>query len=163
MFQFPRLASCIRRMTVLQTAGLSHSEIPGSMVICTYPELIAAYHVLLRLHEPRHPPCALSYFLYDCRVIMVSGCRLSVAGLLPSSFSLLPLPSRLPLILSAVSREIFFLLGNSDSLKLKLKFYLSTVLSCVNMSKIFWKMLSCCLVVWLFVCTCIHLDNLITC
>ena len=65
MFQFPRLASCIRRMTVLQTAGLSHSEIPGSKVICTYPRLIAAYHVLLRLHEPRHPPCALSYFLYD--------------------------------------------------------------------------------------------------
>ena len=29
--------------------GLSHSEIPGSMVICTSPELIAAYHVLLRL------------------------------------------------------------------------------------------------------------------
>ena len=65
MFQFPRFASCIRRMTVLQTAGLSHSEIPGSKVICTYPRLIAAYHVLLRLHEPRHPPCALSYFLYD--------------------------------------------------------------------------------------------------
>ena len=65
MFQFPRFASCYCRMTVLQTAGLSHSEIPGSMVICTYPRLIAAYHVLLRLHEPRHPPCALSYFLYD--------------------------------------------------------------------------------------------------
>ena len=29
--------------------GLSHSEIPGSKVICTSPELIAAYHVLLRL------------------------------------------------------------------------------------------------------------------
>ena len=134
-------------MTVLQTAGLSHSEIPGSMVICTYPELIAAYHVLPRLHEPRHPPCALSYFLYDCRVVKVLGCRLSVFGLSPlTSTSFLP-PSRLPLILSAVSREIFFLLGNSDSLKLKLKFYLSTVLSCVNMSKIFWKMLSCRLVV----------------
>ena len=33
----------------LQHAGLSHSEIPGSMVICTSPELIAAYHVLHRL------------------------------------------------------------------------------------------------------------------
>ena len=51
-------------MTVLQTAGLSHSEISGSMVICTYPKLIAAYHVLHRLREPRHPPCALSYFLH---------------------------------------------------------------------------------------------------
>ena len=50
-------------MTVLQTAGLSHSEIRGSKVICTYPRLVAAYHVLHRLHEPRHPPYALSYFL----------------------------------------------------------------------------------------------------
>ena len=50
-------------MTVLQTAGLSHSEIPGSKVICTSPELVAAYHVLHRLREPRHPPYALSYFL----------------------------------------------------------------------------------------------------
>ena len=32
------------------------------MVICTYPQLIAAYHVLHRLREPRHPPCALDYF-----------------------------------------------------------------------------------------------------
>ena len=33
----------------IAVAGLSHSEIPGSKVICTSPELIAAYHVLLRL------------------------------------------------------------------------------------------------------------------
>ena len=33
----------------LQHAGLSHSEIRGSMVICTSPRLIAAYHVLHRL------------------------------------------------------------------------------------------------------------------
>ena len=62
MFQFPALASTIGWMTVLQTAGLSHSEISGSMVICTCPELFAAYHVLHSLDEPRHPPCALSYF-----------------------------------------------------------------------------------------------------
>ena len=48
MFQFPAFASHFE-MTVLQTAGLSHSEISGSKVICTYPELIAAYHVLHRL------------------------------------------------------------------------------------------------------------------
>ena len=52
-------------MAVLQTAGLSHSEISGSMPICSYPKLIAAYHVLHRLREPRHPPCALLYFLFD--------------------------------------------------------------------------------------------------
>ena len=63
MFQFPRFASSHNMMmTVLQTAGLSHSEIRGSKVICTLPRLIAAYHVLHRLREPRHPPCALDYF-----------------------------------------------------------------------------------------------------
>ena len=53
-------------MTGLQPAGLPHSEIAGSIVICTSPALIAAYHVLLRLREPRHPPSALAYFLFPC-------------------------------------------------------------------------------------------------
>ena len=61
MFQFPAFAFRSNGMTGLQPAGLSHSEIRGSMVICTYPRLIAAYHVLHRLQEPRHPPYALSY------------------------------------------------------------------------------------------------------
>ena len=30
--------------------------------MCSSPKLIAAYHVLLRLLEPRHPPCALICF-----------------------------------------------------------------------------------------------------
>ena len=63
MFQFPRFASRKGGIDGLQPPGLSHSEIRGSTVICTYPRLIAAYHVLHRLNEPRHPPCALSYFL----------------------------------------------------------------------------------------------------
>ena len=62
-FSSLRQLSRLARVTVLQTAGLSHSEIFGSKVICTYPKLIAAYHVLHRLCEPRHPPYALSYFL----------------------------------------------------------------------------------------------------
>ena len=33
----------------LHSCGLPHSEINGSMAICAYPMLIAAYHVLLRL------------------------------------------------------------------------------------------------------------------
>ncbi len=40
-------------------AGLPHSEILGSKVVCTSPRLIAAYHVLHRLPVPRHPPYAL--------------------------------------------------------------------------------------------------------
>ena len=39
--------------------GLPHSEIHGSKGICPSPWLIAAYHVLRRLREPRHPPYAL--------------------------------------------------------------------------------------------------------
>ena len=41
------------------SCGFPHSEICGSMVICTSPQLIAAYHVFHRLLVPRHPPCAL--------------------------------------------------------------------------------------------------------
>ena len=36
-----------------------HSEISGSMLICSSPKLIAAYHVFHRLPVPRHSPCAL--------------------------------------------------------------------------------------------------------
>ena len=63
MFQFPAFAFLTRGMTGLQPAGLSHSEIGGSKGICTYPQLFAAYHVLHRLQEPRHPPYALHYLL----------------------------------------------------------------------------------------------------
>ena len=36
-----------------------HSEISGSMLICSSPKLFAAYHVFHRLPVPRHSPCAL--------------------------------------------------------------------------------------------------------
>ena len=49
-------------VTGLQPAGLPHLDISGLKVICTSPELVAAYHVLLRLREPRHPPSTLTYF-----------------------------------------------------------------------------------------------------
>ena len=65
MFQFPAFASVITRirMSGLQPDGFSHSDICGSGVICTSPQLFAAYHVLHRLWEPRHPPYALFFFL----------------------------------------------------------------------------------------------------
>ena len=40
--------------------GLPHSDISGSMLVCSSPKLFAAYHVLLRQPMPRHPSCALS-------------------------------------------------------------------------------------------------------
>ena len=36
-----------------------HSDTCGSMLICSSPQLFAAYHVFHRLSVPRHPPCAL--------------------------------------------------------------------------------------------------------
>ena len=46
-------------MTGVFPAGFPHSDICGSMDICSSPQLFAAYHVFLRLLVPRHPPCAL--------------------------------------------------------------------------------------------------------
>ena len=47
--------------------GFPHSEICGSKLICSSPQLIAACHVLLRLLMPRHSPYALVRlnFLYN--------------------------------------------------------------------------------------------------
>ena len=46
-------------MTEVCSAGFPHSDISGSMDICSSPKLFAAYHVFHRLLVPRHPPCAL--------------------------------------------------------------------------------------------------------
>ena len=48
----------------ITTGGFPHSEICGLSDICSYPQLIAACHVLLRLPVPRHPPYALSYLTF---------------------------------------------------------------------------------------------------
>ena len=56
--------------TSLQLVRFPHSEIRGSIHICWSPRLIAAYHVLHRLWEPRHPPCTLSYFLLRYRLLL---------------------------------------------------------------------------------------------
>ena len=47
------------RTTEVYSARFPHSEISGSMDICSSPKLFAAYHVLHRLLVPRHPPYAL--------------------------------------------------------------------------------------------------------
>ena len=46
-------------MTEVFSAGFPHSDISGSMDICSSPKLFAAYHVFHRLLVPRHPPYAL--------------------------------------------------------------------------------------------------------
>ena len=57
----PHMHLCIQYMlTEGCSAGFPHSDISGSMDICSSPKLFAAYHVLHRLSVPRHPPCALN-------------------------------------------------------------------------------------------------------
>ena len=63
MFQFPGLLSPPRVTLALHANRLPHSDTCGSKVVCTSPQLFAAYRVLRHLWEPRHPPCALSCFL----------------------------------------------------------------------------------------------------
>ena len=48
-------------------AEFPHSDICGSMDICSSPQLFAAYHVLLRLLVPRYPPYALCSLTFDFR------------------------------------------------------------------------------------------------
>ncbi len=56
----PLIYLCVQyMMTGLSPAGLLHSDIPGSIDICSSPRLFAAYRVLHRLPVPRHSPCAL--------------------------------------------------------------------------------------------------------
>ena len=57
----PFLTLWIRvKMTEVCSAGFPHSDISGSLDICSSPKLFAAYHVFHRLLVPRHPPYALS-------------------------------------------------------------------------------------------------------
>ena len=64
MFQFsgsPPAWLCIRHaVTEVCSAAFPHSDIRGSLLICSSPRLFAAYHVFLRLLVPRHPSRALS-------------------------------------------------------------------------------------------------------
>ena len=56
-------------MTRVFLAGFPHSDICGSMDVCSSPQLFAACHVLLRLLAPRHSPFALSSLTFFVSVI----------------------------------------------------------------------------------------------
>ena len=62
-------------LTELFSAGFPHSDIHGSIDICSSPWLFAAYHVFHRLLVPRHPPCALfSLTIHFIIALMKCGC-----------------------------------------------------------------------------------------
>ena len=102
MFQFRRFPTYYyfihSRLTEYCSAGLPHSEIRGSLLMCSSPQLIAACHVLLRLLMPRHSPCAL------CSLTFVEASSLL--------FACPPLSSQ--------TRLCWALLGNQMTLKQKL-------------------------------------------
>ena len=69
MFQFRRFPSHTYLIQYgIPCGGFPHSEISGSMLICSSPKLIAAYHVLHRLLMPRHSPCALCSLTYLVKI-----------------------------------------------------------------------------------------------
>ena len=93
MFQFrrfPTYAYLIQR-TLLEycSSGFPHSEISGSMLICSSPKLIAACHVLHRLLMPRHSPCALYSLTFGWSNFAKSTA--ATAGSFPSVLRLLAL------------------------------------------------------------------------
>ena len=63
MFQFTGFPSVYYlihiRIHESSSWGFPHSDICGSLLICSSPQLFAACHVFHRLPVPRHPPCAL--------------------------------------------------------------------------------------------------------
>ena len=63
----PHVQLCIHcTLTEVSSAGFPHSDISGSLDMCSSPKLIAAYHVFHRLSVPRHPPCALLRLTFVC-------------------------------------------------------------------------------------------------
>ncbi len=81
MFQFPGFPSLAWFSSL---SVFPHSDICGSRLICSSPQLFAACHVLLRRLMPRHPPYALICFVF--RDTSVSPCPCSNVSFLQDSF-----------------------------------------------------------------------------
>ena len=62
-FSSPGSLSDYSEFPVFNRKGFPIRKSADRKDICSSPQLIAAYHVLHRLWEPRHPPYALNYFL----------------------------------------------------------------------------------------------------
>ena len=71
------------------SCGFPHSEICGSMDICSLPQLIAAYHVFHRLLVPRHPPYALSTLTIERTIVVLSSSLSSSVMTTGNSFCLM--------------------------------------------------------------------------
>ena len=111
------------------SSGFPHSDISGSMDICSSPKLFAAYHVFHRLLVPRHPPCALSSITNRSeKRVVLSSTHTSVYALVISGLFFLFVFSKLLFSVLAAFTAI-----TSDVLSLF--FYLRIDLSCMQFSK----------------------------
>ena len=53
-------------------AGFPHSDIRGSLDMCSSPRLFAAYHVFHRRSVPRHPPRVLFCLTIEAYVMLIN-------------------------------------------------------------------------------------------
>ena len=115
---------------------MSHSEIRGSRDICSLPRLIAAYPVLHRLCEPRHPPCALTYFISPtpASTMLFTSHPQSVITLILSAVFFRSKKSGNCILYLAI--EYFSVSRSLMAEGLQTALY---SLACVKMSKILWQ------------------------
>ena len=92
MCQFPELARtglCIQPAVSPSPCGVMMGcpirRSPDQRLFDSFPELIAAYHVLHRLSTPRHPPCTLNS-LIAWMTSCSSNCRLTLFSFELSAF-----------------------------------------------------------------------------
>ena len=128
MFQFRRFPTyCyLIHSTLIRycRTGFPHSDISGSMLICSSPKLFAACRVLHRLLMPRHSPCALFSLTY----VRVSSLR-SVSRLRGKlHIRFLPLPSQI--------ETRFNLLGTRKALPLSLKLVWSLIIAVLELCRL---------------------------
>ena len=85
----------------VSSSRFPHSDISGSLDMCSSPKLFAAYHVFHRLLVPRHPPCALFSITnrYRIRVVPTST-HTSVYALVLGQFFLFVFFKRVVIIIT---------------------------------------------------------------
>ena len=88
MFQFPGFPSLhygfMQRYCNITCSEFPHSDICGSRLICSSPQLFAACHVLLRRHVPRHPPYALCSLIFLSRLLILTYLQNSLTSTRPN-------------------------------------------------------------------------------
>ena len=95
----------------LHCTGLPHSDTDGSPRVCRSPSLFAAYRVLLRRLEPRHPPGALLLILSPPTYKISSSRTSAIPDFFPEIRLLLTLYSLFSLVtfLQAISKPYLYL------------------------------------------------------